>query len=149
MAGAEMPGAAMAGAQTETICETTIDEARFAAEVGPTLITTCATAFCHEPDGPTGFDLPVSALDFSPPLAGQLLTDTLEATLGEESEYIVPGEPQQSQMLVYAANGHGGVGVLSPMTPEYDALYSWIEEMYQCREVEIPQAGDELSLIHI
>ena len=142
MAGTGIAGIEVAGAEVETICEVVIDKERFATDVGPSLITTCATAFCHEPDGPTSFDLPVSALDFSPPLAGTLLDDTLNAVMGED-DYIVPGEPQRSKMLVYASNGHGGVGTFDEAGPDYTALSTWIKDMYQCREVEQPQAGIE------
>ena len=144
MAGDAMAGVEMAGAETMMICGTNIDKPRFGAEVGPALITTCATAYCHGPDGQTPFNLPVGSLEFSPPLEGQLLEDALNATMSND-RYIIPGDPQASLMLRKASNGHGGIGSFLPMTPEYDTLSSWIKDMYSCREDERPQMAGEMA----
>jgi hypothetical protein len=133
------------GTEIEVICETVVDEQRFANEIGPEMIRSCANFGCHPPAGPTSFDLPVDNTSVMSPLEGQLLSDSLAAVMSDP-RYIVAGEPQQSLMLSKASNGHGGpIGTYTVGENKYEALASWIESMCQCTEIEVPVGGQEMA----
>ena len=150
MAGESMVGEIMAGepntggSEVEVICEEVVDEQRFASEIGPEMIQSCASIGCHA-NGPTGFNLPVDNTYTTNPLEDQVLADSLAAVMSDPL-YIIPGEPQQSLMLTKASNGHGrAFGTYPEGEAKYEALSSWIESMRQCTEVEVPQAGQEMA----
>lgn len=111
------------------------DEAVFASTVGPSLITTCAGAFCHGPDTANGIIFPVSNLDFSPPLEGDLLAQSIEVSMS----YVLPGEPSGSLLLQKAYNAHISNGpFFQPDSLEYTQLSDWIEAMIECVPVDPP-----------
>jgi hypothetical protein len=145
MAGEIMAGNDNGGTEIEVVCETVVDELRFANEIGPEMIRSCASFGCHPPAGPTPFDLPVDNTSVMSPLEGQLLSDSLAAVMSDP-RYIVAGEPQQSLMLSKASNGHGGpIGTYTVGENKYEALASWIESMRQCTEIEVPVGGQEMA----
>ena len=150
MAGETMAGEITAGEvnagdyEVEVICEEVVDEQRFASEIGPEMIQSCASIGCHA-EGPTGFNLPVDNTYTMNPLEDQVLADSLAAVMSNPL-YIIPGEPQQSLMLTKASNGHGrAFGTYPEGEAKYEALSSWIESMRQCTGVEVPQAGQEMA----
>ena len=126
------------GQEVEVVCEELVDEERFAVDVGPPLINTCATFGCHSPNGPTSFDLPIQNTDFNGnSLEGELLTDTLAAVMSDPL-YVVAGKPRMSLMLVKASSPHSGFTMpFESGSTEYQALASWIEDILQCTEVEV------------
>ena len=145
MAGEIVAGNSNGGTEIEVVCETVVDEQRFANEIGPEMIRSCASFGCHPPAGPTPFDLPVDNTSVMSPLEGQLLSDSLTAVMSDP-RYIVAGEPQQSLMLSKASNGHGGpIGTYTIGESKYEDLASWIESMRQCTEVEVPRGGQEVA----
>lgn len=120
------------------------DEAVFADPVGPSLILSCGNSFCHGPGSGTGFALSVDAAEFTPPLDGALLTESLEAAMS----YVVPGEPNASVLLSKAYNGHVSVGITFERdSAEYAQLSDWIEAMVECVPVDPPPppAGMEVG----
>ena len=116
------------------------DEAVFADSVGPSLITTCAGGACHAPNTRNGLILPVSDVDFSPPLAGDLLTGSLEASMA----FVTPGRPENSRLLDMAYDGHGFRTFYAMNSPEYIKLSDWISDMILCEEIT-PVGGDSMG----
>ena len=116
------------------------DEAVFANSVGPSLITTCASGACHAPNTRNGLILPVSDVDFSPPLAGDLLTESLEASMA----FVTPGRPENSRLLDMAYDGHGFRTFYAMNSPEYTQLSDWISDMILCEEIT-PTGGDPMG----
>ena len=136
-------GEVSGGGEIEMVCEEVVDEASFASDIGPALIANCATFGCHNPDGTTDFNLPISNIDLvENSLEGQLLTDTLAVVMGGMN-YVIAGEPSMSVLLSKAATIHGGfITPYEMASTEYQALSTWIEDMLQCTEVEIPNGGE-------
>jgi hypothetical protein len=136
MAGTPMGG--MPGGMTPPPCvdeEVGPDEEVFASTVGPSLIQGCAAPFCHVPDGGRLYRLPVSSVDFMPPLTGDLLAESIDASM----EYINPGYPNMSALLSKAYNGHiGGAVYFAQDSAEYQQLAAWIEAMIECVPTEPP-----------
>ena len=144
MAGEVMAGIVNGGIEVEIICEEVIDKLRFASEIGPDMIQSCANSACHY-QGSTRFELPVDNTYITNPLEEQVLDDSLDAVMGVD-RFIVAGKPQESLMLIKASNGHGLMfGTYPRGEAKYEALSSWIKSMEQCTEVEIPQAGQEIG----
>lgn len=136
-------GEVSGGREIEVVCEEVVDETSFASDIGPALIANCATFGCHNPEGTTNFNLPISNTDLvDNPLEGQLLIDTLAVVMGG-SNYVIAGEPSMSVLLSKASTIHGGfITPYEMASTEYQALSTWIEDMLQCIEVEIPSGGE-------
>jgi hypothetical protein len=117
------------------------DETVFADVVGPSLITTCAATGCHGPSSRNGLILPVSSAEFTPPLSGDLLASSLEASMA----YVTPGEPSQSVLLSKAYDAHIFLNQIffDTTSPEYTQLSDWITDMIFCEEVSPPLPGGE------
>ncbi len=87
--------------------------ASFATTVHPILTSTCTSAGCHA-SGAGGYSI-----------TGDVDADYL-ATL----DRVVPGDPDGSKLLkkTSGVSSHSGGPLLTPGTPEYDAVAAWIRD---------------------